>query len=64
MLVSHNFICFGYSMSMSRGVNKKAPKIVPPIPPPNHVFPRFVRSFTRNTLWTFFCSDLTDYCKK
>ena len=33
MLVSHNFICFGYFMSMSRGVNKKAPKIVPPTLP-------------------------------
>ena len=61
---SHNAICFGYFMPMSHGVNKKSPTIASLHFPTNQVFTRFVCCFTRNTLWTFFYSALTDYCKK
>ena len=61
---SHNVICFGYFMPMSHGVNKKSPTIASLHFPTNQVFTRFVCCFTRNTLWTFFYSALTDYCKK
>ena len=57
VLVSPNVICYGYLMPMSHGVNKKAPPVVSTIPPPCHVFTRFLCCFTRNTLSTFFFSD-------
>ena len=53
VLVSHNVIY--------RGVNKKAPTIVSPTPPLTGFHQAYC--FTSNTLSTFFCSDLTDYCK-
>ena len=34
VLASHNVICFGYFMSMTHGVNKKAPQIASPQPLP------------------------------
>ena len=65
VLVSQNVVCFGYFMPMTHGVNKKAPKVVSfHTSPLNQDFTRFVCCFTRNTLSTFFCSDLKDYCKK
>ena len=53
-------------MSMSHGVNKKAHTIVSAnLPPPHLPLTGFHQAccFTSNSLSTFFCSDLTDYCK-
>ena len=49
-------------MSMSHGVNKKAPTIVSPPPLPLTGFHQ-AYCFSSNNLSTFFCSDLTDYFK-
>ena len=48
-------------MPMSHGVNKKAP-IISTLPLPLTGFHQAC-CFTSNTLSTFFCYDLTDYCK-
>ena len=61
VLLSHNVTCFAYFMTMSHGINKKAPTIVshqppPPAPPLYQVLIRFVCCFTRNILWTQFGS--------
>ena len=39
VLVSHNVIYLEYFMPMSHGVNKNAPTIVSPTPPPNRFSP-------------------------
>ena len=57
VLVSHNVFCFIYFMSLSHGVNKKAPPVSSLQSPPFQVFTRFVCCFTTNNLSTFFCSD-------
>ena len=54
LLLSHNVICFGYFIPMSRGVNKNAPPIVSPTPSSYQVFTRFVFYFIRNTLLILF----------
>ena len=57
--MSHNVICLGYLMAMSRGINKKAPTVISLTLPPNRISTRFVCWLTRNTLSTSFllCSN-------
>ena len=62
VLVSQNVIYLEYFMLMSHGVNKKAPKIVSLYPSPLTGFHQACY-LTSNNLSTFFCSDLTNYCK-
>ena len=59
VLMSHSVIYLEYFMSMSHGVNKKAPTIVSPPPLPLTGFHQ-AYCFTSNNLSTFFCSDLTN----
>ena len=56
LLLSHTVIFFRYFISLSHGVNKKAPPSAPLLPSLYHVFTRYVYCFTVNTLPTLFCS--------
>ena len=62
VLVSHNVTYLEYFIPMSHGVKKRAPTTVSP---PPVALTNFHQSccFISNTLSTFFCSDLADYCK-
>ena len=59
--VSHNVIYFEYFMLMSHGAIRRLLELSPPTLP----LAGFHQAccFTSNTLSTFFCSDVTDYCK-
>ena len=63
MLVSPNAICFRYLCQLAVVPIKRLLQFLSHFPSPGQVFARFVCSFTRNTLSTFSCSDLTNYCK-